>query len=139
MLTNYTDAAKTEAKSLFNKYYGNKYFKNCDYVPYTDPSSILHYLGGQILPVGGTEDIWVMRMHLSRVDGMVVEYNEAYKGVDTLISLAVAHYQLQHLEWDGAPVVYYEWVTSDMTPLQVELASVFVRELFKHNKVEESV
>ena len=142
MLTNHTGKAKVSAKALFNRYYSNTNYKRDDYVPYTDPSAILHWLGTFPLPLPNLVGGAVMKIHKTRELGMVLEYSESYgisdEDIDMLFKIAIAVYQLNLIEWDSQPITFYEWGSCDISPLDMERVSVFVKELFKHNVMEVS-
>lgn len=135
LTTNHTQQARVKASELLDDYRGVKY-KEGDYVPYIDPSSVLHWLGGSVLPVFTMPIGTVMKVYKDINYGLVVEYCDRYKDPDTLLSLAIAHEKLKHIQCGGECIVYYEW-GGLLSPMEIEMASEFVRELFKHNEVVE--
>lgn len=136
MITNYTEQTKLKARQTFKFYNGGNDPVEGQYVCYTDPSAILYWVGANILPVATMAGGAVMKVHKGSDYGMVVEYLESYKDIDTLFKMATANLKLNQISWDEEPIIYYEWGCM-MPVFDVEMASVFVKELFKYNVEEE--
>lgn len=127
-ITNHVQEAVNEARGLIKRYTGGRYFEGG-----IDPFVLAHWLGYVLLPLEDSsisDEVEFIIHDYGYAGERIIEYRpntEDYLGM----AVCVGHIWLGHLKNLDNPVVdIYSW-GSILSPIEVETASAFGREIME--------
>lgn len=125
-LTNYIEDARQKAWDMLGRYYGCTDGFGMSACPF----AFGHWFGIKFSELEPNSVGMELCLHDNSECGRVIEYSKRIPNLDECIAYCLGHYVLGHMSiQDVEPKGVYNWGSPSFSPLEVEMASVFAREI----------